>query len=39
MSYIISYLYSSLNIIITQNCTDINIVVPYMVSIKMMEKT
>ena len=44
MSYIIAYLYSSylfsiLNIIITQNCKDITIVVPYMVSITMMEKT
>ena len=39
MSYIIAYLYSSLNIIITEHFTDITIVVPYMVSITMMEKT
>ena len=39
MSYIIAYFYSSLNIIITEHFTDITIVVPYMVSITMMEKT
>ena len=38
MSYIIAYLYSSLNIIITQYFTDITIVVPYMVSITMMRR-
>ena len=39
MSNIMAYLYSSLNIIITEYFTDITILVTYMVSITMMEKT